>query len=307
MNLDLSSLASGVASRAVDWLDTRLESQRINRLRSQMHYCGSDVTIYSPVVFTGPQALDIGSHTSIAPFVHIWCGGRVIIGESCMIGSHVAISSLTHDYTRQDMHQSMIARPVVIEDHVWVGSHAVILPGVRIGRGAVIGAGAVVTHDVEEYAIVVGVPARARGLRPGIADERHNGHPSVGPTELEPDGVALGRGWYTVEEADDTVFRWVASDAELIVANPTAARRTLRMDVEPGPGVSSRPFTLRILDDRDRALATAVVHSRQSVSIPLSLTPGCATVFRLRADGAGKRTPGDSRSLDFRVFALEWS
>jgi maltose O-acetyltransferase len=50
--------------------------------------------------------------------------------------------------------------PVTIEDYVYIGPRAIILPNVRIGRGAVIGAGAVVTQDVSEYAVVAGVPAR---------------------------------------------------------------------------------------------------------------------------------------------------
>ena len=51
-------------------------------------------------------------------------------------------------------------RPIIIDDHVWIGSRATILPGVTIGRGAVVMAGAVVTHNVEPFAVVGGVPAR---------------------------------------------------------------------------------------------------------------------------------------------------
>ncbi|HOA81763.1 MAG TPA: DapH/DapD/GlmU-related protein, partial [Defluviitaleaceae bacterium] len=52
------------------------------------------------------------------------------------------------------------AQEIVIEDDAWIGAGAIILPGVRIGRGAVIGAGAVVTRDIPEYSIAVGVPAK---------------------------------------------------------------------------------------------------------------------------------------------------
>ena len=109
--------------------------------------------------------LDIGDNTSIAPFVHVWCGGRVIIGANCMIGSHVAITSLTHDYTQNVMHNNMIAKPVVIEDEVWIGTHAIILPGIRVGRGAVIGAGSVVTRDIPPHSVAYGVPATVRFMR----------------------------------------------------------------------------------------------------------------------------------------------
>ena len=58
--------------------------------------------------------------------------------------------------------QGMVAAPVVLEDNVWVGAHATILKGVRIGRHAVIGAGAVVTKDVAAFSTVVGVPAKPK-------------------------------------------------------------------------------------------------------------------------------------------------
>jgi maltose O-acetyltransferase len=141
----------------IDWED--------RRLKNSLHFCGKNVNIYHPIVFHGPSALDIGDNTSIASFVHIWCGGRVIIGANCMIGSHAAISSLTHDYQILDMLRTIIAKPVVIEDGVWIGTHAVIMPGVTVGSGAVIGAGSVVTKDVPPNAIVYGVPARINGYR----------------------------------------------------------------------------------------------------------------------------------------------
>ena len=134
-------------------------------LRKSMHFCGRNVMIYPPVVFYGAEALDIGDNTSVAPFVHIWCGGRVVIGANCMIASHVAISSLTHDHRNARMWETMVAKPVHIGDGVWIGSHAVIMPGVTIGDGAVVGAGSVVTHDVPARTIVRGIPARVAATR----------------------------------------------------------------------------------------------------------------------------------------------
>ncbi len=135
------------------------------RLKNSLHFCGQEVKIYQPVVFYGVEALVIGANTSVAPFVHIWCGGRVVIGACCMIGSHVAISSLTHDYTHSKMSETVVAKAVCIDDDVWIGSHAVIMPGTTIGKGSVAGAGSVVTRDVPPYAIVHGVPATIQGYR----------------------------------------------------------------------------------------------------------------------------------------------
>ena len=159
----------GMFARILDGLFERLapayEAWQDRRLKASLHRCGKDVKLYHPLVFYGPEALDIGDHTAVAPFVHIWCGGRVVIGAHCMIGSHVAISSLTHDHSQAKMFGTMVARPVTIGDDVWIGAHAVILPGVTLGEGCVIGAGAVVTRDVPPRAIVYGVPARIHGYR----------------------------------------------------------------------------------------------------------------------------------------------
>jgi acetyltransferase-like isoleucine patch superfamily enzyme len=96
--------------------------------------------------------------------------GGVNIGDRVMIGSHVAITSLTHDYTAVAMNGTSLARPIVIEDDVWLGTHCVILPGVRVGCGAVVAAGAVVTKDVPPYTVVAGVPARLLKRRPEVMD-----------------------------------------------------------------------------------------------------------------------------------------
>jgi len=140
------------------------------KLKESLHFCGKNVQIYHPVVFYGPEALDIGDNTSIAPYVHIWCGGRVMIGANCMIGSHTAISSLTHDPTKEPMNTATVAKPVTIGDGVWIGAHAVIMPGITLGHGCVVGAASVVTHDVPPNAIVRGVPARVSGFREAGGD-----------------------------------------------------------------------------------------------------------------------------------------
>jgi maltose O-acetyltransferase len=93
--------------------------------------------------------------------------GPLVIGENVSISPEVAI--LTASHRPDDPEFAVETRPVTIEDHVWVGTRATILPGVRLGRGCVVAAGAVVTRDVPPLAIVGGIPARQIGTRPAHA------------------------------------------------------------------------------------------------------------------------------------------
>ncbi|MGE0453013.1 MAG: DapH/DapD/GlmU-related protein [Vicinamibacteria bacterium] len=89
--------------------------------------------------------------------------GEIVVGNDVLISPGAVITS--HQHTFRDPDREMRSQPiafgkVTIEDDVWIGANAVILPGVRLGRGCVVGAGAVVTRDVAERGIAVGVPAR---------------------------------------------------------------------------------------------------------------------------------------------------
>ena len=83
-----------------------------------------------------------------------------------MIGSHTAITSLSHDFRVAEMWKSMVKGKVVIEDDVWIGAHSVVLPGVTIGRGAVVGASSLVLKDIPPFSLAWGVPAKVTGWRP---------------------------------------------------------------------------------------------------------------------------------------------
>ena len=85
--------------------------------------------------------------------------GGIYIGDDVLIGHNACLLTLNHDLNpnkRADMHPA----PIYIEDKVWLGSNVTVLPGVRIKRGSIVGAGAVVTKDVEENTIVGGIPAK---------------------------------------------------------------------------------------------------------------------------------------------------
>jgi acetyltransferase-like isoleucine patch superfamily enzyme len=90
-------------------------------------------------------------------------GGRLIIGNNVDIAQEVNIWTLSHD-PHDDFH-SVFGKDVVIEDYAWIASRATIMPGVRIGRGAVVASGSIVTKDVPPMAMVAGIPAKIIGQR----------------------------------------------------------------------------------------------------------------------------------------------
>jgi maltose O-acetyltransferase len=143
-------------------IDQALNEARLHRLRSSLKSCGHGLSVQFPITITEPQLVEMGERVSLAAYVHIWGGGEVSIGDRVMIGTHTSITSLTHDYKQKVMRNTLIRKRVIIEDDVWISSNCVILPGVKIGRGAVIGAGSVVTKNVDPHAVVFGVPAERR-------------------------------------------------------------------------------------------------------------------------------------------------
>lgn len=102
----------------------------------------------------------IGNCSHIAPYAVLY--GPLEIGEKCAIGAHTCFASVGHGYERTDLpfiEQAGTKEKITIEDNVWIGANAVILGGVTVGTGSIVGAGAVVTKNVEPYSIVGGVPA----------------------------------------------------------------------------------------------------------------------------------------------------
>lgn len=109
--------------------------------------------------------LVIGDGTYIGEFQNIRAsGGVIIIGKNCSISQHISMIASNHSIALgQDINKQKwdtVKTGIIIDDDVWIGANSVILPGVHIHKGAVIGAGTVVTKDIPENAIVVGNPAK---------------------------------------------------------------------------------------------------------------------------------------------------
>lgn len=110
-----------------------------------------------------PERIHIGNDVHIGPRAMVDGCGRVDIGEGCIFGPEIKIFSRSHNFDQNlqalPFDHVMLTAPVNIGRYVWLGSNAIILPGVTIGEGAVIGAGAVVARDIPPYAVATGNPA----------------------------------------------------------------------------------------------------------------------------------------------------
>lgn len=124
---------------------------------------GKGSTIHTRAKFYDPRNIQIGEDTIIGEGAVLDGRAKLIIGNHVDIASEVMIYNSQHDIEDENF----IARDeeIIIEDYVFIGPRAIILPGVKIGKGAVVAAGAVVTKDVPPYAVVGGVPAKIIGER----------------------------------------------------------------------------------------------------------------------------------------------
>lgn len=139
----------------------RLRTSLARRLlRLDIH---SDVRLYRWREIRSGHQISIG-RGSIIGFWAILDGRRGIkIGSNVNLSSEVALWTLQHDHSSPTF--DTVGGPIIINDRAWVSFRATILPGVTIGEGAVVAAGAVVTRDVAPYTIVGGIPAKVIGHR----------------------------------------------------------------------------------------------------------------------------------------------
>ncbi|MEY2701458.1 MAG: hypothetical protein RLY43_78 [Bacteroidota bacterium] len=114
--------------------------------------------------------LTFGSNIQINDYVHITAAEKVYIGNNVLMASKIYISDCSHGSYGGDENDSnpisipasrpLFSKPVIIEDNVWLGEFVSVLPGVRIGKGTIVGANSVVSKSLPDYVIAVGIPAK---------------------------------------------------------------------------------------------------------------------------------------------------
>jgi len=136
-------------------------SERQSILQQLLGQIGQNSIIEPPFYCSYGQNIYIGDYVFLNVLCTILDCNKVQIGHHVMIGPGVQIYTAAHHLQVEMRNQGCeVATSIVIEENVWIGGSAILLPGLRIGRNAVVGAGAVVTRDVPANTVVAGNPAR---------------------------------------------------------------------------------------------------------------------------------------------------
>lgn len=148
--------------RSLPWLRQFVRNSKMSFLRVKYRLRNVDKTFY----MGGPSKVSRDFVAGKYSFMNYGCDicPKVKVGAYVMFAPRVMITGSDHDISQPGVPMYFTARPgvseTIIEDDVWLGARSIIMAGVRINRGAVVAAGAVVTKDVEAYTVVAGVPAK---------------------------------------------------------------------------------------------------------------------------------------------------
>lgn len=177
-------LTSFLAHAAHGLLDALPWPFRVWLWRAFLGSLGRSVILEHRVFIRPPQHVHIGDDCFVGRGCELWAHSAeadIRLGHHVLLGPGVLITTLGHD--PQDPQRGVLAKPVRVGDRAWLGARCVILPGVTVGEGAVVAAGAVVAEDVPPWTLVGGVPAKAirslgqEGAKPSLAPPRPEAQP----------------------------------------------------------------------------------------------------------------------------------
>jgi maltose O-acetyltransferase len=163
LDIDPGKVAGRIISRGLpqfSFVRTRTALLRAAGIR-----IGARSLVMGPLNITGAGAVSdlfsIGDDSFITGPLHVDLGGSVHIGTGVRLGHHVSLLTVDHEIGPPEQRcGETLTGPIVVDDGAWLASHVTVLPGVSIGKGAIVAAGAVVTRDVLPNTLVAGVPAR---------------------------------------------------------------------------------------------------------------------------------------------------
>lgn len=182
----------GAASHAQERLSPSYLAGRLYSaiVRPQLQSCGAGLRLQITTVIRGHRNIVIGRNFNSMGYLYLYAheggvirigddcsvntnvqlgaaAGRIVIGNAVIIAPNVVLRAANHDMRRDILmrHQPSRGGEIIVDDDVWIGSNSVVTADVRLARGTVVGAGAVVTHSTEPYSVVAGVPARKIGER----------------------------------------------------------------------------------------------------------------------------------------------
>lgn len=149
----------GVIDRVLVRVAARTDRARAAALVASFGRAGRQVGVRWPVAVYAPERLEVGDQVQIGEHCVLRANGGLTIGDRVLVAANVVITTRAHPVVPPRFGVEADA-PIAIGDEVWIGAGAVVLPGVSIGEGSVVAAGAVVTADVPPGVVVGGVPAR---------------------------------------------------------------------------------------------------------------------------------------------------
>lgn len=169
----VTHLGSGPVSLRLKWFFLRVAGARV----------GWPLSIDSGVWLRQAHHFSSGSGLVVSRGTVINCSTHLALGRDCLLGYGSFIGTAAHRIPEfREMPVSAAGhehRSITLGDGVWVGAHACVLPGVQLGQGCVVGAGAVVTKSAPPGSVLVGVPARVTRTRVSVVESRATDEPSL--------------------------------------------------------------------------------------------------------------------------------